>query len=75
MFLFFFRFRQGFKSVFRCCKWQDEKINPIEKRKFTAVRQNTVNGIIALQTVTETLSGSNPQLYNKCVRLERMSNF
>ncbi|KAG8177128.1 hypothetical protein JTE90_012011 [Oedothorax gibbosus] len=61
------RFRQGFKSIFRCCEWKEEKINPLEMRKFTAVRQNTVNGIMALQTVTESLSGSNPLLYNKMV--------
>ncbi|XP_015910851.1 tachykinin-like peptides receptor 99D [Parasteatoda tepidariorum] len=67
------RFRQGFKSVFRCCKWKEEKINPLEQRKFTAVRQNTTNGVIALQTVTESLSGSNPHLYNKSVRVERLS--
>ncbi|GFX24572.1 tachykinin-like peptides receptor 99D [Trichonephila clavipes] len=68
------RFRQGFKSVFRCCKWKEEKINPLEQRKFTAARQNTVNGIMALQTVTESLSGSNPLLYNKYVRHDRLSN-
>ncbi|CAL1296880.1 unnamed protein product [Larinioides sclopetarius] len=68
------RFRQGFKSVFRCCKWKEEKINPLEQRKFTAARTNTVNGVMALQTVTESLSGSNPLLYNKYVRHDRLSN-
>ncbi|GBL91146.1 Tachykinin-like peptides receptor 99D [Araneus ventricosus] len=68
------RFRQGFKSVFRCCKWKEEKINPLEQRKFTAARTNTVNGVMDLQTVTESLSGSNPLLYNKYVRHDRLSN-
>ncbi|GIY70821.1 tachykinin-like peptides receptor 99D [Caerostris darwini] len=73
-FLVLSRFRQGFKSVFRCCKWKEETINPLEQRKFTAARQNTVNGIMALQTVTESLSGSNPLIYNKYVRHDRVSN-
>ncbi|GIX69954.1 tachykinin-like peptides receptor 99D [Caerostris darwini] len=60
--------------VFRCCTWREEKINPLEQRKFTAARQNTVNGIMALQTVTESLSLSNPLIYNKYVRHDRVSN-
>ncbi|XP_054716391.1 tachykinin-like peptides receptor 99D [Uloborus diversus] len=64
------RFRQGFKNVFCCCKWKEEKIAPLEKRNFTS--HTMANEKVAMATITESLSSSNPALYNRCVRLERM---
>lgn len=85
-----FRFRQGFKRVFFCCKWKEEHANPFEKRNFATVRHSysepytetrvTINGSanLALQTVTESLNGSQtsstPFLSQRTPRKDRYSN-